>query len=269
MRKNTAPQSIDSSTLCRVLPPALDSLPSAVGLDVDICRHPDVTSIKALLATLRTAVESYLGTSVCFAALSLDDFEGDTVSVAQQALQAIGIRQVLPAIRAAKAEVLAHRPASLPDPEEEPWVVLAVEYSLHWFNVGLYTVDELGIVDPIQRAVGGPKIGEDNQLDALRDALRQLLAHPPPNVNLPEKIHHLVVYGDDAKNQALHHLIATFLNADLIRDAHVSSSVYDGVTIVARSAHVEMDTIDFETRNRPTFSCRWRSRLYRKDQNEL
>ncbi|KAF2793034.1 hypothetical protein K505DRAFT_350231 [Melanomma pulvis-pyrius CBS 109.77] len=227
MRKNTASVATENSTLCRLLSPALNRLPSAFGLDVDICRNADVNSTKALLETLKTAVESYLGTSICFVVLSFDDVEGRQVSAAQEALQALGLRQVLPTIRAAKSVVLAHMPNILPGSNREPWVVLAVDYSFHWFNVGLYTLDEIGIVDPIEGTVRGPRIEEDNQLDALRDVLRHLFANPPPNANLPKQIHHLVV------------------------------------------AHEEMDTIDFEARVQSAFGCRWRSKLYLENHNEL
>lgn len=268
MRRNTALESTDDSTLCRWLSPTLYSLPSFI-LDVDICRNADVTSTKALLATLQTAVESYLGTNICFAAFTLDHVEGHRVDVAQEALQALGLRQVMPTGLTAKNVVYAHRGNTFPRFDQEPWVVLAVDYSFNWFNVGLYTIGEGGIVDPIEvnDAARGPQIGEDNQLDALKNTLRQLFANSLSNVSLPDQIRHLYVYGDDAKNNALHHLLATILNADLVRDARVVSSVYDSVFEMAYSAHGVMDTIDFETEVPAAFGCKWRSKLYSGDQN--
>ena len=136
MRKNTTSPTTEDSAFCRLFSPALNRLPSASGVDVDICRHADVTSTKVLLATLKTAVESYLGTNICFATLSIDDVEDHELSVVQEALQSVGLRQVLPTIQAAKYVVLAHKPNTLPRSDEEPWIILAVDYSLHWYNVG-------------------------------------------------------------------------------------------------------------------------------------
>ena len=50
---------------------------------------------------------------------------------------------------------------------EEPLAVVAVVYSFHWFNVGLYTIDiDEGFVLPVEGVVKDPTIGEDNQLKA-------------------------------------------------------------------------------------------------------
>ena len=269
MRKNATSSRLKTSTLCQFLFPALSYLHSTVGFDVNICRHADVVSTKILLTTLMTAVESYLGMNICFARLSLDDMEERKVSVVQEALQALSLRQVSPTLRNAKLMVYANMPDTLPRFDEEPWVVLVVDYSFHWFNVGLYTIDE-GIVDPIEGTVRGPRIGENNQLDALQDSLTHLLANPPQNVNLPKQIRQLVVYGDDSKNAALYRLLAKILDTNLVRDAHISSSIYNGVTSLARNTYKNKDWVDFEMTVKPTFACRWRSKLYQlRDHNEL
>ncbi|KAF2819125.1 hypothetical protein CC86DRAFT_472278 [Ophiobolus disseminans] len=267
MRKKSASAKAEDSTLCRLLAPALDRLPSAFGIDIDTCRDADVVSTKALLATLKTAVESYLGTNICFASLSLDDI-GDQhqIDVAQEALQALHLRQVLPTVRGDKPVVVAHKPDASPGLDETPSIILALDYSLHWFNVGLYTSSE-GYVDPVDPLVSGRKIDEEHQLDALRDALRYLFDHPPPEVNLVKDIRHLVVYGDDSNNSALHDLLAEVLDADLVRDARVSSSVFDGPSYTAAVMYETMDTVDFEMDVRSP-SCQRRSKLY-GDHSEL
>ncbi|KAF2683145.1 hypothetical protein K458DRAFT_405273 [Lentithecium fluviatile CBS 122367] len=198
----------------------------------------------------------------------LDDVAG-RASVIQEALQALGLRQVLPTIRTAKDVVYAHMPNTVPGFYGEPLVVLAVDCSFHWFNVGLYAIDEIGLVDTIEGTVKGLRTQQDNQLDELRDTLRYLFANAPPNVNLPMQIHHLIVYGDDAKDDALHHLLATILGAVLVREAHFLSSVFDCLTHVARFAHEVMDTIDFEWTVPSAFSCRGQAKLHRENHNEL
>jgi hypothetical protein len=128
-----------------------------------MCRDAEIASTKALLSSLKTAVESYLGTNICFASLSLDDvLEQHKVDVAQDALQALSLRQVLPTVQAAKQAVLAQRPDTSPTFDQEPWYILAVDHSLHWFNVGLYTTSE-DIVDPVGSTVGGRIFDNGNQ----------------------------------------------------------------------------------------------------------
>jgi hypothetical protein len=81
------------------------------------------------MSTLKTAIESYLGTNICFAALSLDDSKSYEASVAQETLQALGLRQVLSTVRAAGSVVRTHKPITLPGLDDKPWVVLVVDYS--------------------------------------------------------------------------------------------------------------------------------------------
>lgn len=279
MRNKTTSTPYEPSTLCRWLSPALDVLPSALGLDVNICRHPDVNSVKTLLGTLKRAVESYLGTNFCYAALSFDherfgkswDEKTYEESVVQEALEALGVSRVLGFPQAAKCEILAREPTEHDDVDApgfvfpEPRYVLAIDYSLHWFNVGMYIIDELGIVDPVEGTVGGPKIEMDNQLQALKESLEQLFGGPPPELNLPKDINQLLVYGDDAQNEPLHHLLESFLGADLVRNANISTSVFDSVFFRARDAHYYMKQVQFEDRVvPPRFGCMWRSKLYRR-----
>jgi glycerol kinase len=162
----------------------------------------------------------------------------------------------------AKSEVLAHMPANLPTYEEELWIVLAVEQSTNWFNVALYAMDAIGVVISIQDTVEDPRVEEANQMDALKNTLEHLIASQ-------KQIHHIVVYGDDAKNEAVHRLLATILDANLVRNVRISTSSYDGLAFVAQNAHTHMDTVEFEMRAPSSFGCQWRSRLYKEDQTEL
>ena len=47
--------------------------------------------------------------NICFATLALDEPDRNLSSVAQEALQSLGLLQVLSTIRAAKPEILAYR----------------------------------------------------------------------------------------------------------------------------------------------------------------
>ncbi|KAH7380169.1 hypothetical protein BKA66DRAFT_560326 [Pyrenochaeta sp. MPI-SDFR-AT-0127] len=269
MRKPRAPAPKEDTTLCQLLAPGLHLLTPLFGSVTSVCRNSNIGSTLGVMQNLKTAVEAYLGTNICFAALSLDVVEDHKIDVAQEALQALGLRQVLPTAQAAKSVVLAHRPDTTPKFDEEPWVVLAIDYSTHWYNVGLLTMGEAGIVDPVPDFTSGPKIDEEYQLDAIEHSLSHILANPPSGVYLPERIHQLVVYGDDAKNESLRNLLTKMLNTDLVRDARVSSSIFDGTNFTAHAAHVHMDTVDFEMNVKPAWGCQWRSSFYSDTQNEL
>ncbi|ORX96835.1 hypothetical protein BCR34DRAFT_578346 [Clohesyomyces aquaticus] len=277
MRKDDTSAPTESSTICQLLAPALDRLPAAITSNIDICRNADVSYTKALLAFLKSATESYLGTNICYAAINLDDVSKHKASVALEALGALGLHQVLSIIQTSLSFVLAHKPRTAPAFDEEPWPVLAIDYSVHWFAVGLYTIGEDGIVDPVEGYVGGPRIDEEDQLGALRDTLSHLFAHPPADIRLPGGLRHLVVYGDDANNEEFRRILAEALVneqlpvqhiRDLLRDASVSSSVFDGPASTAYYAHVHMDTSDFE-RVPSAFGCKWRSKLYSEEKTEL
>ncbi|KAF2272060.1 uncharacterized protein EI97DRAFT_437242 [Westerdykella ornata] len=272
MRKNNTSASPEASKFCQLRSQAIDRLPSAATSKIDICRNADVIHTKALLSTLQAATESYLGTNICHAALILDDVSKHKVNVAHEALAALGLYQVLPTVQASKSFALAHRPKDAPAFDEKPWPVLVIDFSIHWFNIGLYTIGELGIVDPVEGYVRGPTTDEENQLDALRDTLSHIFAHPPADMRLPEELRHLIVYGDDANNDEFRRILAAALrNVQLPtqQTRNVLSSIFDGPAYTAYTAHVRMDTPEFETHAPSAFGCKWRSKLYSEDQTEL
>ncbi|KAH8728765.1 hypothetical protein GQ44DRAFT_782581 [Phaeosphaeriaceae sp. PMI808] len=269
MRKPTASASKEDNTLCRLLALRLDYLAPLFGSAISVCRNVDIGSTLGVMQTLKTAAEVYLNTNICFAALSLDVVEEHKIAIAHKTLEALGLRQILPTLQAAKSVVLAHRPDTAPKFDEEPWIVLAIDYSSHWYNVGLLTIGEAGIVDLVPDFTNGPKIDEKHQLEAMEHSLSHIIANPPSNVNLPGQIHQLVLYGDDVKNKSLRNLLTKMLNTDLVRNARVSSSIFDGTNFTAYAAHMHMDSIDFEMTAKPAWGCRWRSSLYSGTQDEL
>jgi hypothetical protein len=267
--KSTLASPAEDSTICRWLSPTLNRLNSVFGLELWICHNADVTGTKALLSTLKSEVESYLGTNICFASLVHDDPGSHADEVAQDALQALGLSQVMGTIRAATSVIHAHMPAEEPPKfDEEPWVVVALDYSSHWFNVGLYTIEEEGILSFVDDFVGGPEVGEENQLAALENRLRGIIASPPPGIDFPQPVRYMWVYGDDAKNEALKPLLATILGEDLLENARVVDSIYTGLFDVADSCHFLM-SIDLQIYEKAAFGCKLRSKLYREEKTEL
>jgi hypothetical protein len=248
--------------------PTLRSLSNVFGVDIGFCRNADIVIVKALMSTLTTAVESYIGLNICFSALILEDAKSYEIKVAQEALQALSLWQVFPTVRAAASVVDTQTLSTFCGLHDEPCVVLVVEHSSYWFNVGLCTIDEIGTVSLIDSTVRRLTIGEVDQLNALEDTLRARFTNSPADVVLPHQIHHIVVYGDTAKDDVLN-LLETLLGADLIHDTYKSNSVFDGVPYTAKFVHELMDTVEFEKRVQGSFDCEWRSKLHNEDHTEL
>lgn len=143
-------------------------------------------------------------------------------------------------------------------------MVLAVDNSAHWFNIGLYTIKEDGIIDPIERFVHEPRIDKQAQLDALKHELEDMLAKP-------SQIRHLLVYGEQAENLELLALLSEKLGSELVDNARLDSSVWTGVSYMAEAAHIVMDDVQIEMDpgRKGAFGCKWRSKLYREDREEL
>ncbi len=268
MRKTTALPNSPHNTACQLLSPIVDMLPSTPMFDTDLCPHPDVFSVKPLLAALKTAVESYVGTNICFAALSIEESKDHKARVAQKALRAVGLRQVLGTILLAKSVIYGNLPNELPRFDQESWIVLAVDYSTHWFMAGLYTIDE-GLVDPIDGFVDDTVTGEKEPLEALEHALKRLIVGQSEIPNLRKLVRRLYVYGDNGHDPALHQLLATILDQDLVRDAYVSNSTYEGMKFLAQEMYGSMQEPLFLVGVPAAFGCRWRSKLHHSGHHEL
>ncbi|CAI6331854.1 unnamed protein product [Periconia digitata] len=249
------------STLCRYITPGLEQLIPLFGSWISICRNSKVESTLSVMDSLKTAVEAYLGTSICDVKLNIDVFEWPKHQVVREALHALGLREVVPTMPTTKSVVLEHVPhmGTTPGYNEEPWIILAIDYSKHWYNVGLMNIDE-GFVDPIPGFIRGPTIGKGQQLKAVEHSLRDIIANPPDNIrNLPKQIHRVMLYGDDAKDDSLRELLIRLLGKMLVRNALISNSIFDGTNYTAYTAYYHMDIVNYP---RPPWGCRWRSNFY-------
>lgn len=103
-------------------------------------------------------------------------------------------------------------------------------------------------------------------MDDVKDALSHLIANPPPGVKFPDQLHHMLVYGDDAKNEDLRQLLTELFGADQVQAGYFSNSVFDGVNHTAYVAHRVMDEVDFEMNVFAPSGCKWRSKLYSGDE---
>lgn len=233
---------------------------------LDVCRHPDVLILKTMFAALNAAVESYLGTNICFVALVLDDIESKTVQNAQEGLRMLGLRQVLGTTQTGRAEVRAHMSSIRSATDGAAQMVLAVDYSARWFNIGMYTLDENRLVDPVLGFVNGLTIGAEPQLKAFEMALRNLSQSLPLDLRSPDQIS---FYGDTSGDPKILDVVESIFGSELRSNVYVSKSAFKSVAHVAEGAFEEMDTVEFEMTEPASFGCRWLSRLYDQEQAEL
>jgi hypothetical protein len=264
MRSATAGPPTEANALCQWVTPVLDCLPAAFGLDITFCRSADITSIKALMSSLKTAVESRLGTNFCFVALSVDDPSSHQSRLAEQALEQIGLRQIMWTGRRAKNVIRVLGPDSAPMYDEEPWLVLAVDFDTYWYNIGLYEIGEEGLVSFIEGFVHGPRFDVENQLEAAKEELRNILSKMG-------HVQYVFLYGEQSEDLELLALLAETLGSELVNDARVDGSVWTSTSYMAEAAHVRMDDIQFEMdpASNGAFGCKWRSKLYRDGHEEL
>jgi hypothetical protein len=66
----------------------------------------------------------------------------------------------LPPLPTGKFAVVANMDGVMPGYEASPWVILAVDYSFHGFSLGLYNVEQAGLVDAIKEEYY-PYLGSD------------------------------------------------------------------------------------------------------------
>lgn len=264
MRRATAGSPQDSSALCRWLTPVLDRLPAALGLDTCICRSSDFASTKTLLSSLKAAAESRLGTNFCFAALSVDEPSSHQSRLAEQVLEQIGLRQIMPTGRRAQNVIRVLGPESAPAYDEEPWLVLAMDYDTHWYNIGLYEIGEDGIVTFVEDSVHGPRFNAENRLEAVKQELQDM----PSSLGNAQ---YIFLYGERREDQKLLDLLAKTLVPELVNDARMDGSVWTSTSYMAEAAHIRMDDIQFEMNSKSdgAFGCKWRSKLYRDGHEEL
>lgn len=253
-------------------------MPGNATKHIDVCRNPDVTHTRALMAALKGATELYLGTNICYATFNLDGRSENKIRVAKEALGPLGLHVLWSPTETSRTIVSALSPEAFPADDKELRPVLAIDYSMHCFTIGLYSIEER-FVDPVEGYVGAPRIDEDNQLDALRDTLSRLFANPltpitfpgafsnskPTEAKLPEDLYQLIIYGDDAHNSSFRRVLAEALAVpsstghthNLIRDAIVSKSVFDAPAHFSRGSQDRLNWIEPSA-----FGCKWRSKLY-------
>jgi hypothetical protein len=259
MRKE-APSSPQNS-LCDALPPSLQQV--TLGL---CSRQPDSVGAVSLLRALKYSVESYLGTTFCFADVVVPDLSRIyQIGVIEKAIKAVGLRQTLETLNAGKLALIANHVSKSGDSGASEQVVLSIDYSRSGLNTILFC-DDNGIIDAL-RQVYSPHLGAGNSLPGhlkgVKTALEKFLQPPfgdsPTGQKLPDHIDQLVLYGDRWSDKQFSEILLELLGRDLVEKSHVFDPVFASADGMALASHECMDNIDFNIKS--AMGCRWRSRL--------
>jgi hypothetical protein len=266
MRRAAPGSPPEASALCQWITPYLDRPPAALDLDIPSCRSPDFSSTKALLSSLKSAVEPRLGTNFCFAELSVDNPSSHQSRLAEQMLDHMELRQVIGAGPRAEHVIrrLGPEPDDAPAYDEEPWLVLTVEHGSDWYNVGAYEIGEEASLTYVEGYIHGPRFGVETRLERVRKELQNITS------NLGH-IKYMFLYGEQREDSELRGLLVEMLGSELVNDARDDDSVWTSAGYMAEGEHFHMDRYDFENRYASTtaFGCKWRLKLYRAGHNEL
>lgn len=174
----------------------------------------------------------------------------------------------MPTVLRAKEVLYDLKSDQAPAFDEEPWTVLVPECDAHWYSFGLYRIEENGIVSYPEDPVPGPRISIYGQMDSLKKEIKESLTSLPPSVERPRQ---LFMYGEQADNAELLDFLAENLGSDLVKERRTDSSVYAGMGYMAMAAHERMDDVQFEMGDlsQSAWMCKWRSKLYKEDHEEL
>jgi hypothetical protein len=169
-----------------------------------------------MLRTLKSAVEAFLDTDICYSDIVLPDpdtqiYQRDVIS---KAINTVGLRQSLQILRAGKLAVYANDRDSDSERECPEQVVLAIDFSGYGLNAVLFH-DDYGVYDSI-RQIYKPDIGGDitSIINILRDFVQ-----PPFADDLPDHISWLVLYGTMSSDKQFLEGLREMLDAGVIDNA--------------------------------------------------
>ncbi|OHE90780.1 hypothetical protein CORC01_13920 [Colletotrichum orchidophilum] len=281
LRSSKPSYTVPELAACRFVPPSLQGI-------FNICTpSAAVASAETLLRSLQSSVTSHLGTSFCYAELVLHNpsqEDGYQRDILQEALKRIGRRQAVRGVPVLPASSLAVH-ANLRFPTARtlmPQAALSIEYSRWGMNVALFCVDRLVleeqrheiVIFPVESQTAGAQDGSrDNgaRLEEAGEALRRISKPPLGSCSvigdMPDKIQVLILHGDSVRDSGFMDLLKGLFGRKLVAEAYDFDPLFASAVGGAVASHDNMDQAYF---NEPAaFGCRWPSKLYREQNQEL
>ncbi|KAF6795827.1 hypothetical protein CSOJ01_13362 [Colletotrichum sojae] len=239
-------------------------------------RRPGLSSTRDLVQSLQTTVTSHLGTNFCFASVlpvKLWEYQKEVI---KKAVKANGMRLTHRILDASILALMANDIDSSDDANMESQAVLSVDYSGSALNLVLFAED-LGVVDDNRRNyaphLDAKHRGEHGHLEAVRAAINEFAEGPfgkdLMNNKITDDIRNVVLHGDAVTDPVFLDTLRAVVGSALVDGAHVLSPVFASAVGAARVSHERMADIDFDQIEQSAFGCRWRSRLYGSNREEL
>ncbi|KAH7140203.1 hypothetical protein B0J13DRAFT_419480, partial [Dactylonectria estremocensis] len=259
MRRNASQMPLKNNALCGMLPVSLAA--HTLGF-CDMVASSDLDTTRTLLNTLKASVTAYLGTTFCFADVVVPDrrqaYQQDVIV---KSLAAVGLRQSFCPSGADYRAVQANNIPESTDPSAEEQAILVVDYSNSGLRLLLFS-DDHGIGDDLRRDyqpnLGAAHSGQPGHWEAIEMALRKIV-EPPLGKSaignqVPDRIEHLVLYGDAVPDAQLRRVLESVLDTRVARNAWITEPVFASAIGGARISFRKQAEVDFGVK--PAFGCR-------------
>jgi hypothetical protein len=193
-------------------------------------QSPDIEIAIEMLHGLACEVESRVQTRICFASIALPDplSQPYQKAVFEAAVRSIGLRQTSVTARAYLQAIVANHISKDPD-----YLVLVIGYSRSGLTVALYHNDA-DVYDEL-RVEYRPDLGaesHDAQGDPLyREEVTRVLrkiTQPPFGKWMPERIGHIVLYGDRAGDDFVLGVSRDVIGPSTVENEHRLEPVFAG-----------------------------------------
>lgn len=200
----------------------------------------NIAAAAGMLHALKSSVESYLGTTFCYADVAIPDPRATYQKVIiEKAFKSIGLRRVAGTGSAAMLAIVANRagrPREVPDPSTATeHIILTIDYSRSGLSVVLFSEDEDGIVEPLRqeyhRHLGvGSRLDDGKRWEEAKAKLEKITRAPFGRsylgIELPDQIENLVLYGERVDDIGLRDLLTDILGSELVDNAQVFDPVF-------------------------------------------
>ncbi|KAF5686913.1 heat shock 70 [Fusarium circinatum] len=215
----------------------------------DTMEDIDKIALEPVLRGLKTAVEAYLGNSICFVKVALsgeamkNDYLGDIVA---GAVRHIGLVEVWAGRPAAPVQALFRKWQDDGDFGEPESLLLIIDNIEYGFDLAL-VYQEDGLAHTLRRHYH-PYTGTESVTDkasSLQLALKHIMK-PPFDYKIyyrevPQIIKELVIYGDNIWDPDFRNILHATFESSLIRGAYQRQPVYAPAIGLAENAFIRLN----------------------------
>ncbi|KAF9775221.1 hypothetical protein IL306_006695 [Fusarium sp. DS 682] len=242
-----------------------------MGVNTRLWKNPqtvqelDSAAIKPMLQTLKAAVQSYLGNSICFINSSFPKGErhGDyQQNIINEAIYQIGLTKVWDhTYDAGMLAMVGNKLANFSEPEK---LILVIDNSYYGFNLRIFYRDDAMFNDIRYdyQLIGDKSQGPD-RYHLLRRAIEEITKPPfgslPITGELPSDIEELVLYGDHISDPEFRKMLELVLDTQLVSRAHKHQPILSPALGLAEATFKQINDPMSRANRKAQFGCCWKS----------